>query len=79
MTAEYENEKYLIHICQAGERWDTVAFLYYTAENMASKIMDIKENRKHAEKYIFEGGEELIIPIVSPSEMKKETIIPPWR
>lgn len=66
---------YRTHIAAAGESFDSVALDFYGDESMADKLM--KNNPLYVEMIIFEGGEELKIPVYDDIE-STETLAP-WR
>lgn len=66
---------YRTHIAAAGESFDSVAFDFYGDEFMADKLM--KENPLYVDRIIFEGGENLTIPVYDDVE-STETLAP-WR
>lgn len=66
---------YKTHIAAAGESFDSLALDYYGDEFMADKLM--KENPLHIKKVIFEGGEQITIPVYDDIE-STETLAP-WR
>lgn len=66
---------YLEHTAAAMESFDLLAFRYYQEERMAHYI--IRANPDLAGVVLFEGGEQLRIPILS--QIEKPDTLPPWR
>lgn len=63
------------HIAARGETWDSIAYKAYLEERMASTI--IQANQELCHIVVFEGGEEITIPIVS--KVVTPESLPPWR
>ena len=68
---------YKTHIAAAGESFDSVAFNYYGDEFMADKLMKQKENLAYIDRVVFEGGEELKIPVYD--DLESTETLAPWR
>lgn len=66
---------YLKHRASAGETPDILALKYYDDENMSSYI--IEANVRYNDVMIFEGGEELYIPVFDTLE--NDETLAPWR
>lgn len=66
---------YIKYIAQGGDTFDSIALAAYNEERMASTI--IAANLDFCDTLIFDGGEELQIPIVE-TVTTPETL-PPWR
>lgn len=66
---------YKNHIAAMGESFDSIAFSYYGNEFMANNLMKI--NPLYVDMIVFEGGENLTIPIYDDVE-STETLAP-WR
>ena len=68
---------YKKHIAAAGEGFDSVAFKYYGDEFMADKLMKQKDNLIYLDRIVFEGGEELTIPVYD--DLESTETLAPWR
>ena len=66
---------YRFHIAKVGETPDILALQYYSDEFMASYILDA--NPIYNDVMIYEGGEELTIPVFDTVESDKT--LAPWR
>ena len=66
---------YRIHKAKSGETPDILALQYYLDEFMASYIIDANPNYNYL--VVYEGGEELIIPVFDTVEDDKT--LAPWR
>ena len=63
------------YVAKTGDTWDSIAYMAYKVETMAGYI--IQANLQYIDIVIFEGGEELKIPIVD--ELDTPDTLPPWR
>ncbi len=66
---------YRFHKAKVGETPDILALQYYSDEFMASYILDA--NPRYNDVMIYEGGEELTIPVFDTVESDKT--LAPWR
>ena len=66
---------YLIHIAKTGETPDILALKYYGDEFMSSYILEA--NVKYNDVVVYEGGEELNIPVFDTIE--DDSTQPPWK
>lgn len=66
---------YRFHKAKVGETPDLLALQYYSDEFMASYILDA--NPRYNDVMIYEGGEELTIPVFDTVESDKT--LAPWR
>lgn len=66
---------YLKHIAKTGETPDILAFKYYNEEFMSSYILEA--NVQYNDVVIYEGGEELLIPVFDTIE--DDSTQPPWK
>ena len=66
---------YLQHIAKKGETPDILAFKYYNDEFMSSYILET--NTQYNDIIVFEGGEELLIPVFDTIE--DDSTLAPWR
>ena len=66
---------YLKHIAKTGETPDILAFKYYNEEFMSSYILEA--NVKYNNVVVYEGGEELLIPVFDTIE--DDSTQPPWK
>lgn len=66
---------YRVHKAKVGETPDILALQYYSDEFMASYILDANPN--YNDVMIYEGGEELVIPVFDTIESDKT--LAPWR
>ena len=66
---------YLTHKAQTGETPDILALKYYNDEFMSSYILE--SNVQYNDVIIYEGGEELLIPIFDTIE--DDSTLAPWR
>lgn len=66
---------YRIHKAKSGETPDLIALEYYSNEFMASYILDANPNYQNV--MIYEGGEELVIPVFDTVE--DDSTLAPWR
>ena len=66
---------YLNHIAKKDETPDILALKYYDNEFMASYILEA--NVQYNDVIIYEGGEELVIPIFDTIE--DDSTQPPWK
>lgn len=60
---------YLYH-CSAGETFDSVALFLYDDEKYAAELMNA--NPALVRKCVFDGGEELELPVVEQPEDEQE-------
>lgn len=63
------------YVCRAGESFDLLAGQAYGHETMASTI--IAENPDMCDVLLFEGGEEIDLPLVE--RVESPDTLPPWR
>lgn len=63
------------YTCRAGDSFDLLAGQAYGNERMSSTI--VAANPDYCDVVLFEGGEELEIPIVDATELPET--LPPWR
>lgn len=63
------------YTCRSGESWDLLAGQAYGHESMAYAI--IAENPDLCDVVMFEGGEEISIPVVD--RVDTPDTLPPWR
>lgn len=66
---------YLRHIAKTNETPDTLAFKYYNEEFMSSYILEA--NVQYNDVVIYDGGEELLIPVFDSIE--DDSTLAPWR
>ena len=66
---------YIEYVCRTGDTFDLLALQAYNEERMATTI--IAENPDYCDVLIFEGGEQIRIPIVETVETPET--LPPWR
>lgn len=66
---------YLQHIAKTGETPDILALKYYDDEFMSSYILEA--NVQYNDVVIYEGGEELLIPVFDTIE--DDSTLPPWK
>ncbi len=66
---------YLQHTAKKGETPDILAFKYYNYEFMSSYILEA--NTQYNDIIVFEGGEELLIPVFDTIE--DDSTQPPWK
>ena len=66
---------YLNHIAKTGETPDILALKYYDNEFMSSYILEA--NVQYNDVIIYEGGEELVIPVFDTIE--DDSTLAPWR
>lgn len=66
---------YKKHIAKEGETPDILALKYYSDEFMASYI--IEANTQYNNLMIYDGGEEIIIPVFDTLE--NDETLAPWR
>lgn len=66
---------YRFHKAKVGETPDLLALQYYSDEFMASYIIDA--NPRYNDVMIYEGGEEITIPVFDTVESDKT--LAPWR
>lgn len=64
------------YICSAFETFDSVALILYGDEKYAADLLNA--NPEHCRKPVFEGGEELRVPVVEISDTTAPTIAP-WK
>lgn len=73
------------HICAAGETWDMVALVEYGDERRMVELM--AANPEQGRKAVFDGGEELRLPVVEVVETSSPDSstgtaapeAPPWK
>lgn len=63
-----------IYTTQAGDTFDSIALDFYNDETFSSTI--IQANLRYCNTLVFQGGEELLIPII---EQPQATTLPPWK
>lgn len=66
---------YIDHIARAGETFDSLALAAYNEETMSTYI--INANLDLVDMLVFEGGEQIRIPILEAVETPET--LPPWR
>lgn len=67
-----------VYRCSAGEMFDSVAFNIYGSEAYACDLMNA--NPKYATKIIFDGTEQLIIPMIyEDTETETAASAAPWK
>ena len=66
---------YLNHTAKTGETPDILALKYYDNEFMSSYILEA--NVQYNDVIVFEGGEELVIPVFDTIE--DDSTLAPWR
>ena len=66
---------FIKHVAKTGETPDILAFKYYNEEFMSSYI--IESNVDYNELTVYEGGEELLIPVFDTIE--DDSTQPPWK
>jgi phage tail protein X len=67
--------KYYNYTTKEGDSFDLLALHYYNEEKMATYL--IEANPDYADVIIFEGGIDLLIPILDDADMPET--VPPWR
>lgn len=67
--------EYKIYTAKGGDTWDRIAFLIWSDESLMHLI--IRENPHLANVVIFEGGEQVRIPVIE--EPLNKSSLPPWR
>jgi len=70
-----DTTEYTTQIAQQNETFDSLSYRLYGEERMSKYIRAC--NRQFSDTVVFEGGEELKVPLLSQSE-STETL-PPWR
>lgn len=70
-----ETVETITQVALQGETFDSLAYRLYGEERMSHYLR--KYNREFSDVVIFEGGEELTVPLLSQTE-STETL-PPWR
>lgn len=66
---------YIDHTAKAGETFDSLALAAYNEETMSTYI--IRANPDLVDLLVFEGGEQLKIPILE--KVETPGTLPPWR
>ena len=66
---------FLKYTAKAGETPDMLALKYYSEEFMSSYILET--NTQYNDVVVFEGGEELLIPVFDTIE--DDSTQPPWK
>jgi hypothetical protein len=66
--------KHYRYTAQAGDTFDSVALDFYGEEFRSSEI--IKANPQYRKTILFQGGEELRIPVI---EQAAAATLPPWK
>lgn len=69
------SSKYYYKTAKRGDTWDTLAFSEYGEERNATTIM--KANVGMCQVIMFEGGEQIKIPIIT--KVNSPSTLPPWR
>lgn len=72
-----ENPKTKKYVCAAGETWDGLALRFYGSELLFNHILD--SNKDKIDIVIFEGGEEIDIPLIDLESIEMKDSLPPWR
>lgn len=75
MPSRVEVKGYRPYTCRAGDTFDLLAGQAYGEETMASVL--IEANPDYADMVVFDGGEELSLPLVST--VSTPDTLPPWR
>ena len=70
-----EIEDFYSEIAVQGETFDSMAYRLYDEERMSKYLREY--NPQYSDVVIFEGGESLIVPVVSEAESKEN--LAPWR
>lgn len=60
-----------------GDRWDTVARKAYGDETAFKKIKEA--NPFIPSTVVFEGGVQLLVPIIENNTITKQEFLPPWK
>lgn len=68
--------QYITHITFAGERWDLLAWKYYSDATIYSPI--IMANPSIPIEPVFEAGLTIAIPIIQLSAPQNSNL-PPWK
>ena len=63
------------YVCRAGESFDLLAGQAYGHETMASAV--VAENPDLCDVVLFDGGEEIDLPLVD--KVESPDTLPPWR
>ena len=70
-----------VYICSAGETFDSVAMMVYGDEVYAAELL--MANPELCRKPIFDGGEQMILPVVETAEEEESGIyepeVAPWK
>lgn len=69
--------RYLDYTAQGGDTWDSIAIAAYNEERMSALLIDA--NRGYIDTIIFEGGEQLKIPVIDAEDVETPDTLPPWR
>jgi phage tail protein X len=73
-----EYSEYLTHITKDGDRWDLLAHEYYGTA-FATEVL-LEANPAHAALAVLPSGLSLVVPILSPEDLRPEEEGPvPWR
>ncbi|MCI5996098.1 MAG: tail protein X [Blautia sp.] len=67
--------KFYTYTTKDGDSFDLIALKYYNEEKHATRL--IEANPDYADVIIFNGGVNLIIPVIS--DVEKIETVPPWR
>lgn len=70
-------DKYIIYTAARGETFDSVALAMYGDESLVPNIL--QNNPALCGKMVFDGGDEIIVPVISISETKTDSATAPWR
>lgn len=68
--------EYIEHITRAGDRWDTIAHLYY---GNAALISPLAEANAHLQLLpVFPAGLPVRVPLIDDTEALDAQDLPPW-
>lgn len=67
--------------CAAGDSFDSLSLLFFGDEKYAGDLMNA--NPESSGKIVFDGGEEIYIPVIEEAEESSESkyanTIAPWK
>jgi len=70
--------QFLTHITRAGERWDSLAWIYYHDATLFGPI--VQTNPQIPIEAVFEAGMTIGVPILTVDETAADpTDLPPWK
>jgi phage tail protein X len=69
--------QFILHVTRQGERWDTLAWLYYGDPALFGPI--IMANPAIPAMPVFDAGISVAVPLIIVSGTQSTAALPPWK